>query len=653
MEYDGEKLQTLFKPCTLDLPKAVDYDGTTLTQGEMRMKNRIFSCLLALSLLCCALPSAMAAPAIPSEEEASQVLSALEIMVGDETGALHLERPVNRAEFVKMAVAATPGGSGIGSASISPYPDVPRGHWAAGYIQTAVECGLITGYLDGTFRPDNTITLAEGVTIVLRLLGWQNGDFSTAYPTGQMAKYRDLDLDRGVRAGQTDAMTRQDCLYLFYNLLTAPSRTTGTAYIYSLGHSLTPSGQVDRVALINAAMEGPVMISEGWTDKVTFLPSSARFVYRDGTLTDFSALRDNDIVYWSKSMRTLWAYSKTVTGTITAITPSTSPTSVTVAGMTYPLETASAAFRLSDLGSFKTGDTVTLLLGRSGGVAAVLPGGAASSTLYALVEAVAPGMYTDATGNTYTAKTLTLRLTDGSQRTFPYDGNLIEAEDLVQVLPSGKIERLSSPSLSGKVSTDGKKLGSLSFAQDVEILDTYKNFGFRVWPARLAGVQLDEHDILYYCLNGLGEISHLILRDVTGDGHEYGILLNKTEVEADMFLLSIYTYEVNGQVFTTDPLAKAFSASEGPSRFTYQNGELANISSLSSVRLDSVSGQTAREGGKTWLLAEDVAVYELHDDDYYLSSLSIVEKGSYHLTGYYDTTVLNGGRIRVLVAAPK
>lgn len=48
----------------------------------------------------------------------------------------------------------------------------------------------------GPSRPSNQITLAEGATIVLKLLGYTAEDFSGAYPTGQLAMYRNLKLDR-------------------------------------------------------------------------------------------------------------------------------------------------------------------------------------------------------------------------------------------------------------------------------------------------------------------------------------------------------------------------------------------------------------------------------------------------------------------------
>ena len=76
---------------------------------------------------------------------------------------------------------------------------------------------------------------------MLRLLGYQDSDFSGVYPSGQMAKYHSLGLDKGVSAtSNTTPLTRQDTMYLFYNLLTAPTKN-GQVYLTTLGHSLTAS----------------------------------------------------------------------------------------------------------------------------------------------------------------------------------------------------------------------------------------------------------------------------------------------------------------------------------------------------------------------------------------------------------------------------
>ena len=51
------------------------------------------------------------------------------------------------------------------------FNDVPKSHWASGYIYSAVGMGWINGYSDSTFKPDSNITRAEVVTIVNRVTG--------------------------------------------------------------------------------------------------------------------------------------------------------------------------------------------------------------------------------------------------------------------------------------------------------------------------------------------------------------------------------------------------------------------------------------------------------------------------------------------------
>ncbi|MBQ2926297.1 MAG: S-layer homology domain-containing protein, partial [Ruminiclostridium sp.] len=49
------------------------------------------------------------------------------------------------------------------------FPDIDQ-HWAKDYINTAAKEGIINGYEDGSFRPDQPITRAEAMTIVNRVL---------------------------------------------------------------------------------------------------------------------------------------------------------------------------------------------------------------------------------------------------------------------------------------------------------------------------------------------------------------------------------------------------------------------------------------------------------------------------------------------------
>ena len=621
-------------------------------------KKRLGAAVLALTLSLSLTLPALAAPATPaSVEEASQVVNALGIMVGDQNGDMRLSSPVARVEFVTMAVKAAPGGEQIGQAATSPYPDVPRSHWASGYVEAGVAAGLISGYSDGTFRPANRITLAEGATIVLQLLGYGPADFSGAYPTGQLAMYRSLKLDRGVSSGEPGyQLTRQDAMYLFYNLMTAKNKE-GKVYLETLGHSLNAAGEIDLVSLINASMEGPVVAGGDWRSSIPFDVSGAT-VYRNSARSTPSAIQDHDVVYYNQSMNTLWVCSDKVTGTIQALEPSAaSPTSVTVAGRTCDIETASAAYALSDLGTYRLGDTVTLLLGRSGGVAALAEGvSAGSSERVGVVTAVTSASYPDGKGGTYTSRTVKMLSTDGNSYSYPIGGSGLKEGDLVRATTSDQaggvtLRRLSAASLSGKVDSAGKKVGNYEFAGDVEILDYSDRFGVRVYPARLAGLSLSESMVKYYTLNAAGEIDRLVLKDVTGDMYRYGILTQMEQTQVSD-ISSLYSYElmVDGKTVSIPQSSTRYPVERGPVRIQGDAAAPEKLYALTSAKTGELSGSQFIAGGRKYTLSDDVAVYEVRNGDYYLSSLARVREGGFTLTGWYDKAESAGGRLRVIVA---
>lgn len=622
------------------------------------MKKRLLSALLAAAMALTLLPSALAVTA--PVEDVAQVLAALDIMTGDQYGNLMLDRTVTRAEFTKLSVAASPMGKNVGSATtVSPYPDVPYTAWEAPYVEHAVAAGLVKGNLYGYFEPGREITLKEGVTIVLRLLGYSDGDFSGVWPTGQMTLYRNLDLDEGISIGPDDNMKRQDAMRLFYNLLTAPTKQ-GQTYLNLLGHSLNAAGEIDRVALINSAMNGPVVMAPGWESKVNFDVSTAK-VTRKGQPSSLSALQAGDVIYYSKSMRQLWAYADAVTGLYQAVSPNpSSPTAVTVAGKTYSIETADAHYALSNLGTFKVGDTVTLLLGRDGGVAAVSSAAAFHGTLAGVVSAVTTSSYTDANGHDYDAKTVVLTATDGNSYTYPVEaGSTLKAGQLVQVSSgSGGVEvkRLNGSSTEGKVSADGTKIGSTPLSDVVEILDVSDSgAAVRVYPSRLAGMTLKKDDVLYCRANASGEIDRLILDDATGDVHSYGIL-TKAQV-TDMGVLGgggVYQFDVGGQGYVYSVSNKVLRLEVGPVKVEGPLQAPEKLSQLTAVRLSSLDATTLLANGNvSWPMWDGMAVYEqTGSDTYTLTSAERVRSG-YTLTGYYDAKPADGGRIRVIIARAK
>ena len=624
------------------------------------MKQRLLSGLLAVVLLLGLAPAALAAaPA----EEAAQVLAALDIMVGDENGDLALDRTLTRAEFAKLAVAASTSRDTVGdTVAVKPYPDVPQTHWAAPYIKAAVDLGLVQGDLRGYFNPDRTITLAEGVTVILRLLGYEDSTFTGVWPSGQMAQYRALKLNEGISLGQNDSMTRRDAMYLFYNLLLTKN-LSGTYYLNVLEPTLSlvnAAGELDLVALINSAMEGPVVAGSGWQSQLSFASSAAK-VYRNGSQSSLDRIQDQDVVYWSESMRTVWAYDDKVTGTYEAASPSiTAPTSVTVAGKTYAIETASAAYALSDLGGWQLGDTVTLLLGRAGGVVAVGDTQAAGTVVYGVVTKAENTAYSDGKGGTYTARTVTVSATNGGSYRYQTANTTLDVGDLVRVdtAGTGSVTRLSELRLTGKMSSDGTKLGSEPLADDVQIIDTYEaRTPLRVYPQRLAGVSFTDDMVRYYVRNGQGEITHLILNNVTGDLHQYGVVTKAEEVDVTIpgggfMVSSSYTYDVGGQEQVFGSSDSVFNVKVGPCQIKLDgDASIERLVGLNQLRLSGVSGSVAiGADNRQYALSETVAYYVLVNGDYQLTTLSRIQNGDYSLTGWYDKAESAGGRIRVIVA---
>lgn len=87
------------------------------------------------------------------------------IVTGYEDGSFRPDAPVTRAEFA--AIASRFEKLTQGSAS---FTDVPGTHWAVRYINFAATRGWVTGYEDGTFKPEHSITRAEVAAVTCRLL---------------------------------------------------------------------------------------------------------------------------------------------------------------------------------------------------------------------------------------------------------------------------------------------------------------------------------------------------------------------------------------------------------------------------------------------------------------------------------------------------
>jgi len=138
-------------------------------------------------------------------------LSALSIISGYPDGTFKPANTITRAEFAKIACIA--GGMGANAdvlkSSTSKFTDVAAGQWYTGFVNLANSQGWVKGFPDGTFRPNATITYAEVITVLTRLLGY-NDNLPGPWPVDYIAKAGALDITEDVSFDANSAATRVD-----------------------------------------------------------------------------------------------------------------------------------------------------------------------------------------------------------------------------------------------------------------------------------------------------------------------------------------------------------------------------------------------------------------------------------------------------------
>ncbi len=171
--------------------------------------------LLAIMMLFAFSASAMAATftdtAALTQDQQDDIakLAALQILSGYPDGSFKAEASITRAEFAKIACTA----AGFGSSgdllknTASAFSDVKAGQWYTGWVNLATTKGLFAGYPNGTFKPNATITESEVITVLMRLLGY-NDNLPGAWPLDYISQAGKLSVLDNVTFTGNVAATR-------------------------------------------------------------------------------------------------------------------------------------------------------------------------------------------------------------------------------------------------------------------------------------------------------------------------------------------------------------------------------------------------------------------------------------------------------------
>lgn len=177
----------------------------------MHSIKKLLCVLLAVGTI---IPTASAYTDISNNDycyEAALRLGDLGIVSGYEDGSFHPSDTITRAEFACIIVSAMDKQKQAKSGSKnSAFADVPDGLWSAPYINYVAAQNIVAGYSDGNFQPDKTISFAESLTVLLRVLGYKEETVGYFWPNNYLDAAASLGISSDMAYGANQPITRGD-----------------------------------------------------------------------------------------------------------------------------------------------------------------------------------------------------------------------------------------------------------------------------------------------------------------------------------------------------------------------------------------------------------------------------------------------------------
>ena len=152
--------------------------------------------------------------------EAIEVLKAVGIMVGDESGDFNPDQKVTRNEMA-VVMSNLMAYNVATYKNTSPFTDVPS--WAEPYVAACYTNGITSGYSATVYGGSDSVTTAQAALMLMKALGYfqYSSDFGNDWQLSTVAQGNKIDLFEDVDSGVKEAMTRNDLAQLVLNTLEA------------------------------------------------------------------------------------------------------------------------------------------------------------------------------------------------------------------------------------------------------------------------------------------------------------------------------------------------------------------------------------------------------------------------------------------------
>lgn len=192
------------------------------------MKKRISALLLCALLILTALPTVRAAfddITDPEVSLAATTLRGLGIVAGTSANNFTPNNALSRAEACTLIINTMGLSNQVNTyKQRTIFSDVLPNSWYTGIVNLAYAQGIVNGYGNGTFGPEDKVTYGHFATMLLRLLGYTSEQIGSVWPLDYTAFCDDLELSKGLSLEPDQVLTRAQAAILLYRALnTVPS----------------------------------------------------------------------------------------------------------------------------------------------------------------------------------------------------------------------------------------------------------------------------------------------------------------------------------------------------------------------------------------------------------------------------------------------
>ncbi|MBN3940240.1 MAG: fasciclin domain-containing protein [Nostoc sp.] len=203
-----------------------------------------------------------------------QALAENNVISGFPDGTYRPNQPVTRAEFAALIQKAFSNQNRVRQLSAGGFSDVPANYWAAAAIQNAYETGFLAGYPGNVFRPNQEIPRVQGIVALSSGLGLTGGDTSTL-----TTYYNDASAIPEYAVGSVAAATVSNLVVNYpdvkqLNPQQSLTRAEAAALLYQ---ALVKQGRVQPIASNLPASQYVVAGTPASTDIVSLAASSSSF----------------------------------------------------------------------------------------------------------------------------------------------------------------------------------------------------------------------------------------------------------------------------------------------------------------------------------------------------------------------------------------